>query len=102
TVGRVRFIISDLRSQRDPETLRMMSAEQDAWLRAQLLAARDGGAPLIFWVSSVPWNGRATKADRWQGYPAHRAEIADFIKDNGLAGKVAILSGDAHMTAIDD
>lgn len=102
TVGRVWFILSDLRSQRDPETLRMMNEEQDAWLRAQLLAARDAGSPLIFWVSSVPWNGRATKADRWQGYPAHRAEIAEFIKANGLAGKVAILSGDAHMTAIDD
>jgi alkaline phosphatase D len=102
TVGRVRFILSDLRSQRDPEALRMMTSAQDAWLRAQLLAARDGGSPLIFWVTSVPWNGRATKADRWQGYPAHRAEIANFIKANGLAGKVVILSGDAHMTAIDD
>jgi phosphodiesterase/alkaline phosphatase D-like protein len=102
TVGRVRFILSDLRSQRDPVALRMMSPTQDAWLRAQLLAARDGGSPLIFWVTSVPWNGRATKADRWQGYPAHRSEIANFIKANGLTGKVAILAGDAHMTAIDD
>jgi alkaline phosphatase D len=102
TVGRVRFILSDLRSQRDPASKRMMNPAQDAWLRAQLLAARDGGCPLIFWVSSVPWNGRATVADRWQGYPAHRTEIADFIKANGLAGKVAILSGDAHMVAIDD
>ncbi|MDF3057294.1 MAG: alkaline phosphatase family protein [Rariglobus sp.] len=102
TVGRVRFILSDLRSQRDPAALRMMGSAQDAWLRAQLLAARDDGSPLIFWVTSVPWNGPATKADRWQGYPAHRAEIANFIKANGLAGKVVILSGDAHMTAIDD
>lgn len=102
TVGRVRFILSDLRSQRDPATSRMMNEEQDKWLRAQLLAARDGGSPLIFWVSSVPWSGRPTTADRWQGYHAHRAEIANFIKENGLAGKVAILSGDAHMTAIDD
>lgn len=102
TVGRVRFILSDLRSQRDPAALRMMSPAQDAWLRAQFLAARNAGSPLIFWVTSVPWNGPATKADRWQGYPAHRAEIANFIKANGLAGKVAILSGDAHMTAIDD
>lgn len=102
TLGRVTFILSDLRSQRDPEALRMMSAPQDEWLRKQLLAARDAGSPLIFWVTSVPWNGPATKADRWQGYPAHRAEIAGFIKKNGLAGKVVILSGDAHMTAIDD
>lgn len=102
TVGRVTFILSDLRSQRDPGTLRMMNGAQKEWLKKQLLAARDAGSPLIFWVSSVPWNGRATKADRWQGYPAHRAEIADFLKDNGLADRVVVLSGDAHMTAIDD
>lgn len=102
TVGRVRFILSDLRSQRDPSSRRMMSADQDAWLRAQLLAARDAGLPLIFWISSVPWNGAPGKDDRWQGYATHRTEIADFIKANGLAGKVAILAGDAHMTAIDD
>ena len=102
TVGRVRFILSDLRSQRDPAARRMMSAAQDTWLRAQLLAARDAGCPLIFWVSSVPWNGPAAPADRWQGYAEHRAEISNFIKENKLAGRVAILSGDAHMTAIDD
>jgi phosphodiesterase/alkaline phosphatase D-like protein len=102
TVGRVRFILSDLRSERDPAAHRMMSAAQDTWLRAQFIAARDAGCPLIFWVSSVPWNGSPSKDDRWQGYPAHRAEIADFIKANHLAGKIVILAGDAHMTAIDD
>ena len=103
TVGRVHFILSDLRSQRDPDTRRMMNAEQDAWFRKELLAARDAGHPFILWMSSVPWNGSAnTWNDRWQGYADHRREIADFIKANGLAGRVAILSGDAHMTAIDD
>jgi alkaline phosphatase D len=100
TVGRVRFILSDLRSRRDRETRRMMSAGQDAWLRAQLLDAK-GKYPLVFWVSSVPWNGAASEADRWQGYPAHRTEIADFIKTNGITG-VCVLAGDAHMVGIDD
>lgn len=102
TVGRVRFILSDLRSQRDPAARRMMSAAQDAWLREQFLAAQKSGCPLIFWVSSVPWSGAPGKTDRWEGYPGHRAEIADFIKDKGLAGKIVVLAGDAHMTAIDD
>lgn len=102
TVGRVRFILSDLRSERDPTGRRLMSAAQNAWLRAQFVAARDAGCPLIFWVSSVPWNGAPSKDDRWQGYPAHRTEIADFIKTSGLAGRVVVLAGDAHMTAIDD
>ncbi|HSH92528.1 MAG TPA: alkaline phosphatase D family protein [Roseimicrobium sp.] len=102
TVGRVRFILSDLRSQRDRAGHRMMNAAQDAWLREQLLAARDAGYPLIFWMTTTPWNGAPADFDRWQGYTAQRTEIADFIKANGLVGKVAILSGDAHMTAIDD
>ncbi|HSI08276.1 MAG TPA: alkaline phosphatase D family protein [Rariglobus sp.] len=102
SIGRVRFILSDLRSERDPVGRRLMSAAQDAWLRAQLITARDTGHALIFWVSSVPWNGAPSDNDRWQGYTKHRTEIADFIKANGLAGKVAILAGDAHMTAIDD
>jgi phosphodiesterase/alkaline phosphatase D-like protein len=102
SAGRVRFILSDLRSERDPAGRRMMSAAQDAWLRAQLIAARDTGHALIFWVPSVPWNGAPGDQDRWQGYTKHRTEIANFIKENGLAGKVAILAGDAHMTAIHD
>lgn len=100
TVGRVRFILSDLRSRRDRETRRMMSSGQDSWLRAQLLDAK-GKYPLIFWVSSVPWNGPPSDDDRWQGFPAHRAEIADFIKANGITG-VCVLAGDAHMVGIDD
>lgn len=101
TVGRVRFILSDLRSRRDSTGRRMMSAAQDAWLRGELRATK-GRFPLVFWVSSVPWGGEPAKVDRWQGYAEHRAEIASFIRDEGLAGGVCILSGDAHMTAIDD
>ena len=100
TVGRVRFILSDLRSRRDPEKRRMMSEAQDAWLRAELRSAK-GKYPLIFWVSSVPWNGPVGEQDRWQGYAAHREEIANFIKAEGIRG-VCVLAGDAHMTAIDD
>lgn len=100
TVGRVRFILSDLRSRRDPAARRMMSPAQDEWLKAELRAAK-GRYPLVFWVSSVPWNGPAGDQDRWQGYAAHREEIANFIKAEGITG-VCVLSGDAHMTAIDD
>jgi alkaline phosphatase D len=100
TVGRVRFLLSDLRSERNPNTRRMMSEDQDAWLKAELLHAK-GKYPLIFWISSVPWNGEPNTSDRWQGYGRHRAEIAQFIKANGIPG-VCILAGDAHMVAIDD
>ncbi len=64
TVGRVRFILTDLRSERNPsdqpddEQKSMLGARQKAWFKQQLIEAR-GRYPLIFWVSSVPWLGQA-------------------------------------------
>jgi alkaline phosphatase D len=60
TVGRARFILTDLRSERDRaergDTPRksMMGGAQKKWFKRELLAA-NGKYPLIFWVSSVPW-----------------------------------------------
>jgi alkaline phosphatase D len=62
TVGRVRFILTDLRSARTPITApddaskTMLGSDQKAWLKSELLAAK-GKYPLIFWVSTVPWLG---------------------------------------------
>jgi alkaline phosphatase D len=64
SVGRVKFIVTDLRSARDPNDQKddasksMMGARQKAWFKQQLLEA-NGRYPLIFWVSSVPWIGTA-------------------------------------------
>ena len=107
TVGRVRFIVTDLRSARDPvenfpaDERTMMGAEQKAWFKAQLLAAKDR-YPLIVWASTVPWIGPASPtADHWGGYPAERREIADFLKENEI-DDIVIMGGDAHMVAMDD
>ncbi|MFW6075881.1 MAG: alkaline phosphatase D family protein, partial [Chloroflexota bacterium] len=60
SAGRVRFILTDTRSERDPNTdvddaeKSMLGDEQKAWLKQELLAA-NGRFPLIVWVSSVPW-----------------------------------------------
>jgi prolyl oligopeptidase len=61
-VGRVKFILTDLRSERDPITNRddaektMMGTWQKEWFKNELLQA-NGKYPLICWVSSVPWIG---------------------------------------------
>jgi phosphodiesterase/alkaline phosphatase D-like protein len=63
-VGRVKFILTDLRSERDPndqkddEKKSMMGTKQKEWFKKELLEA-NGKYPLIFWVSSVPWIGTA-------------------------------------------
>lgn len=64
TAGRVKFILTDLRSERDevktPDgpNKSMLGAKQKAWFKNELLAAK-GKYPLIFWVSAVPWIGNA-------------------------------------------
>ncbi len=104
TVGRVRFILTDLRSMRDPKTdgeRTIMGAEQKAWFERELLAA-NRRFPLIVWVSTVPWIADASpQADHWGGFATERREIADFIADNSVEGLV-ILAGDGHMVAMDD
>jgi phosphodiesterase/alkaline phosphatase D-like protein len=107
TVGRVRFLLLDTRSERSPATefdgpaKTMLGDAQQAWLEHELLAANDK-YPLIVVVSSVPWIDEETAgSDDWAGYTTERAEIADFIADNGIDGLVMV-AGDAHMVAIDD
>ena len=101
SLGRVRFVLTDLRSARLPGKT-MLGAEQKKWFFDEVRAAKEKHR-LIAWVSTVPWNGKADpKADTWAGFVDERAELADFFKAEGLAGRVCVLSGDAHMLAIDD
>ncbi|MCG3148985.1 MAG: hypothetical protein PCFJNLEI_02437 [Verrucomicrobiae bacterium] len=105
-VGRVKFIVTDNRSERTPNDApddaqkSMLGEKQKAWFKQELLAA-NGRYPLIFWVSSVNWIGKPGKADHWAAFATERAELANFIKEQKIAG-VVILSGDAHMTSADD
>lgn len=105
-IGRVRFIITDLRSAKDPYTdpdsssKTMMGATQKAWFKATLLAATE---PVIVWASSVNWLGAANPASTsWTGYPTERQELADFFTANGIAERLIMLTGDTHALGIDD
>jgi len=107
TVGRVRFIMTDLRSERsvtrspDGPDKTMMGKPQKAWFKSELIKAKDTHA-LIVWVSSVTWQYRTGEhPDRWGGYHHERREIADFIKKNGIRN-ICILAGDHHALALDD
>jgi phosphodiesterase/alkaline phosphatase D-like protein len=107
TVGRVRFIVTDTRSERDPagdiddDQKSLLGDVQKAWFKQQLIEAnRD--YPVIVWVNSDPWIDPAGDGkDSWGAYATERRELADFIADNDIRG-LLMLSGDAHMIAIDD
>lgn len=107
TLGRVRVIVTDSRSARDPADRpdeagkSMLGGAQLAWLKRELLAAR-GRFPLTIVATSVPWIAEAAEgADSWAGYSTERREISRFIADNAITG-VVLLAGDAHMIAFDD
>ena len=107
TVGRVRFIVTDGRSERSPNSdpddpqKTILGTEQKEWFKQQLLDA-NGKYPLIVWVQSVPWIAdMSSGTDNWGGYSTERAELANFIADNDIQG-LLMIAGDAHMVAIDD
>jgi hypothetical protein len=106
-VGDVRVVMTDPRSERSPSSevddgaKTMLGAEQKSWLEAELLAARDTHA-LTVWVTPVGWIGEATPGgDAWDGYATERREIANFIVEHDI-DRLVMVSGDAHMVAIDD
>ncbi|MFV1981588.1 MAG: alkaline phosphatase D family protein, partial [Rhodothermia bacterium] len=108
TLGRVRVIVTDARFHRSPKedadgpTKTMLGPTQKAWLKAELLAARDR-YPLILWINPVPWIESVTAgSDRWGGFATERAELAQFIAENDLYDRLVMLSSDAHMIAADD
>ena len=105
SIGRVRFIMTDLRSMRSPHKApdgpdkSMMGAEQKAWFKRELRTAAKDNA-LVFWASSVPWIGDSS-GDSWAAFETERRELAAFMAEIGIRN-LCILCGDAHMLAADD
>lgn len=99
TIGRVRFVMTDARSQKTAET--MLGDAQRAWLIDELTTASRTHA-LVVWANSVPWVGEARAGgDGWSGYADERRAIADAM-DAADVDNLVMVSGDAHMVALDD
>jgi hypothetical protein len=92
----VRFILTDLRSERYGSS--MLGAQQKAWFENECVTARDSHQ-VIAWISTTTWNG--AHPDNWGGYAIERAELANFFRDS-LIENMFIICGDAHMLGIDD
>jgi hypothetical protein len=96
---RARFVITDTRSARTRES--MLGAAQLGWLERELVTAAASHA-LVVWVNPDPWvAGPDPNVDNWGAYPEERRRIADVIAGAGIRDLVMV-SGDAHMVAIDD
>ncbi|MEM6336194.1 MAG: alkaline phosphatase D family protein [Bacteroidota bacterium] len=103
--GRIRFIVTDLRSEKTPPgapddaSKSMMGAAQKAWFKQELVAAQPT-ASMIVWVNTVPWVG-LDGDDGWHLFATERTELSNFFRDNEITN-LLVISGDAHMLAIDN
>lgn len=99
-VGRVRFLLTDARSGREGGVT-LLGADQLAWLLDELVLAAEEQA-LVVWLNPVPWVADEEEgADHWGGFPEERRIIADTIAEHDI-DNLLMISGDAHMVAIDD
>lgn len=105
-IGRVLFILTDSRSERTPHRARdspsktMLGEKQKRWFKRTI--EESGEQALIVWANSLPWIGAArSRSDSWAGYDHERRELASWIR-RYARGRLVMVSGDAHMLAIDD
>lgn len=108
TIGRVRYILTDLRSARTPNTApaaptkTVLGKKQKAWFKDELVrATNDPKIRLIIWCNTMPWLDDERK---WGHFLHEQQELVSFIKAHGLNKwvPIVIISGDAHMLAVDD
>jgi len=89
----------DSRSERDEAAGEYLSRAQMSWLKDGL-AASPARFKLV--MTSVPIAEYAVplfapfKDDRWEGFPASRAEILKHVEDEGIGG-VLWVAGDFHL-----
>ena len=99
SIGGVRVLSTDTRSQRTPDT--MLGAEQERWLIGELIESARTHR-LVLWANPTPWNFPEIEgSDVWGGFAEERRRIANAIADAGVTNLVMI-SGDWHLSAIDD
>ena len=99
------ILVLDVRSERKPSTrlaanAQFVSPAQMTWLKDRLAKST---AVFKLIVTSVPITNfppaAAGASDKWEGYPAQREEILDFIATGNLKG-VWWLSGDLHFGSV--
>lgn len=98
-IGRVRFILTDLRSEMT--TSGILSATQLQWFKDECLSAK-ASDQIICWVSS--YGITSNTSDSWGGTVANRSqrnEVFQFLNENQITN-LFIVSGDAHASGIDD
>jgi phosphodiesterase/alkaline phosphatase D-like protein len=102
-IGRVRFFLLDVRSERsdnaatDNASKTMLGATQKQWLKDQLVAATE---KVLVICSGSAWN--SSLADGWGSFGTEKAELVAYFSTNSLTDKIIVLHGDIHAAMLDD
>jgi hypothetical protein len=91
TIGRVMFIVLDVRSRRSTGTI--LGATQKQWLKDQLIAS---SYPVKVIVCPLPWR----TSSEWSAATAELAEINTYITTNTITN-VMMIGGTEHAIAAD-
>ena len=81
----------------------LMGAAQESWMFDQLRASQRANTPWrllgqqIMFATLTPPGTRPTNTDAWDGYPAQRGRVLDFVERERIRDLV-ILTGDAHSS----
>lgn len=107
TLGTVRFIILDLRSESRKSTPtyggKVYSDEQKQWLYNELSRADEYNYVIL--ASTRPWTSPdKVGSDSWGGFVSDRDELSSYIASTVGAGpkNLLVIAGDNHMIAYDD
>ncbi len=88
--------VACLEGLRDPSRT-VLGTQQKEWLKQALLAS---DAKFKFIINEVPISEfLLLPYDRWEGYPAEREELLNFITDNGIEN-VIFLTTDLHGAVV--
>jgi alkaline phosphatase D len=84
----------------------MLGAAQESWLEAGLGASKAKWNILaqqttLAQFDQKPGPGRRAWTDGWDGYPAARKKLVDFIADSKV-GNPVVIGGDVHMFFVND
>jgi hypothetical protein len=96
-IGRILFIISDVRSARSPNidpddaNKTMLGTAQKNWMREVLTTSN---AEALCWIMADQWTHVAV--DSWASFQTERAEMVEMFSDTGWINRMCQVGADAH------
>lgn len=102
-VGRVLFLCSDVRYNRDPNddppssAKTMLGAAQKSWMDTVLGSS---AAEILIWQMPSQWLGQS--GDSWGPFRHERDELVQMLGDHGWLDRMCQITADYHGLAIDN